>query len=217
MNFEIEKKLENLRKDFLLTKVPRQLEEQGFYNILSQLKEKKQFSTRSLWFSSTALIALLFLVSIFGWKKVEASLPGDSLYSVKKLSEEFIIKATGNPQVKLENRAKEIIKAVDKSKKSKEKLKQATQNYQKEIEETDKKVKPEKRKEFNKNLKKHESEFKEIIQKSPSFEKDLEKAVEATKKVMEENESKKLEDIKKEKNEEKVEFKNEDNSGSNRD
>ena len=210
MNFEdIERNLNKLKADYQATKLPRDLEEKGLWEVLGKLEARKvRFSGRPFWFATATLIAVIILGLTAGWKKVEAALPGDSLYPVKRFSEEIVSKVSKDSSMKMENRAKEVVDLVEKREEDEKALEETAKEYREEIKSVTQKIKSEKRQEFNKKLERHQEEFKKIIKKSPSSKRKVEEIIEVTRKIREENEDKEEKEEKKEREEE------EENSGS---
>lgn len=213
MNFEdIEQKLNNLKADYQATKLPRDLEEKGLWEVLGKLEERKvRFSRRPFWFASATLLMIIVFGLLAGWKKVEAALPGDSLYPVKRFSEEIVSKVSKDSQIKVENRAKEVVDLVEKGEENEKALKETAKEYEEEIKSAKEKLKSEKRQEFNKKLERHQEEFKKVIKKSSSSNKQVEEIIEANKKIREENEENK------EREEEKKEEERENSKSSEKD
>lgn len=137
---------------------------------------------RKSWAVAFLSILLIAGGSFVFYTNVSAALPGDRLYPVKILSEDVIAKVTGSNQIKIDNRADEIIDLSDKKQEDTKDLQKVSKEYSDEV----KKVKsdPEVSKEHKADLQKHLEEdnkkFTETVKKNPEIEQDIKSAIESS-------------------------------------
>lgn len=203
----IEKELYKLKNYYQMIQAPPKLEKNGWKMLEKQLvkqsSNKFHFGLKPLF---VGLTALLFFVttSLFVAQQAQGALPGEPLYPVKRLSENIIQTVTNDPQVSVDNRAREI---VDLSKKQKDKhLKNTMEEYKKAVEQAKQKAeKSEKEKEsLRKKLEKQEKEFQKAHKDSLQKE-TIDEAIKAAKKGKngKDKENKKTEKEESDKNQEK--------------
>lgn len=179
---EIERKLEKLRKGYIQIKPPNSLVEYGFSNLRKTMFEKhRPLLDFSIVFERQVhMIAVFFVVAViflFGTVKVaQGALPGDFLYSVKRLSEDVIVAISGDSQFKAERRAQEIVGLI-KRKKDLNLIEKALGEYKNEVLKTKNEINKSKRreKELEEKLEKHDQEIEGAIESEPSIKKDFKK------------------------------------------
>lgn len=183
----IEEDLKQIKKEYILIKPPKRLLTRGWTDLEEGLdtKPKPIFVLRPI--LARGLVFASFLILLLGgtflgvaWAS-QSALPGDRLYSIKRLSENFILKRWGNGESLIERRGQEIIDLYEKKKDS-QLVEEAIRDYEKAVLEAQEEVeKKGDRQGFRQILEKQETKFKEIIEKNPSSEPGLGKAIEALK------------------------------------
>lgn len=187
----IEDQLKQIRKKYLSVKPPQDLEQYGWLALRKEIEaqEGRRFKVlpafaRSFTFMTIAVVILgAVLVGLV--QASQGSLPGDSLYPLKRFSETAVIIVSGDKQIRVEKRAEDVI-GVAEEKKDAVLLKEAIKEYQKAVLETkqeiDKSGKSGERQQFYQELEREESEFREASKSGPSLKDDLEEAIEVSKK-----------------------------------
>lgn len=129
----IEKNLRKFKKVYLETEPSQEFLEEGWQDLQGKIAHTEQTRRRFYAFYSRPVVFATMLIFILGSfvGLVGASgnsLPGEPLYPLKRLSEDTISLTTGNNLVKVDNRAKEIIK-LSEDKKGSSKLQKAVEDY----------------------------------------------------------------------------------------
>lgn len=129
----IEKNLRKFKKVYLETEPSQEFLEEGWQDLQGKIDHTEQTRRRFYAFYSRPVVFATMLIFILGSfvGLVGASgnsLPGEPLYPLKRLSEDTISLTTGNNLVKVDNRAKEIIK-LSEDKKGSSKLQKAVEDY----------------------------------------------------------------------------------------
>lgn len=173
--------LERLKKEYLKTQPSKRMVDFGWDDLEILLIEEEMRKSRFPRFLTYAtLVLIIVLGAFFGFfQAANASLPGQPLYPVKRLSETIIRTASPTSDIKVENRAKEILQ-ISKSKKGKESLPKTVEDYQKAVSQIKEELSSlENREEFQKKLEEQEEQFREAQKHGSS--KELERAIEAAK------------------------------------
>lgn len=129
----IEQEMKKFKRAYLETKPSPEFLEKGWQDLRGKMAGMEQTKAR-FWLSYSrpvvfAVILFFILAGFAGLVGASAnSLPGEPLYPLKRLSEETVSMATGNNLVKVDNRAKEIIK-LSGDKKGSSKLQKAVEEY----------------------------------------------------------------------------------------
>jgi len=155
-----------------------------------ELREKldKKLSFRELAFlflvrpAFATALSIILLTGFAGAVLVSAqsSLPGETLYPVKRISEDVLSSITGSKVIKLESRAQEIIILSQKEDEDSDRLKESVIEYEVTVAKVEEKVEEEEKKDIEEALEKHKEEFERIYKNSKSKE-EIKKAIEATK------------------------------------
>lgn len=178
--------LKEAKKDYLAVKPPERVTSYGWLELREKLDKK--FSLRELlfWFLvrpvfATAL-SILLLTGFAGAVFVSAqnSLPGETLYPVKRISEDVLSSITGSKVIKLEGRAQEIIILSQKEDEDSDRLKESVIEYEVTVAKVEEKAEEEEKKDIEETLEKHKEEFEKIYKETKSKE-EIRKAIEATK------------------------------------
>lgn len=143
-------------------------------------KNKFSFLTKG-W--AMAFLSLVLIVGGFVFSRsVMAALPGEPLYSVKIFSENIVTATTGDNQVKVDNRAEEIVDLVEKKSEDEDSLKKVSEEYSREVERSRERSKnsDEERKRLRENLDANHREFDEAVKRFPEAEEDIKDAIEAS-------------------------------------
>lgn len=189
---KISSQLKQIRKDYLKIEPPPDLVEHGWLALRKEIEahERHKFAffplfTRNIAFATITIILLgggfIGLV-----KASQSSLPGDRLYPVKRLTENFTTAILGDQQIKTEKRAEEVV-GVAKEKNDPALLEQTVKDYQEAVLKTKQEVENTgKKDEFQKDLKRQEQQFKDVSEQKPILKDVLEEAIEASKKGREE-------------------------------
>jgi hypothetical protein len=171
--------IEQLRKIYLKTPIPTDLENNGWSRVKSGLDKRGGFNPRLIQRPIALFISLLLVLTVLT-ATVQAANPGDVLYPVKLLSDQIQAKVTNNPQKVIEKRAGEIVKMSDQAP---EKVDRAVEEYQKAVVKTQTTVKEEDKVELKKTLSVQQERLEKIGDKHPEISDKVEKAIEDTKKA----------------------------------
>ena len=164
--------LKELKKEYEQTDATWHLKMSGWTDLEKRigLIEPKY---KRIWKRSYAFgfaVVLVFVLGLFSvYKTVLASVPGDTLYPVKVLSEKISQKLTGSNRAAIDHRAQEIIDLSKKQNVDKSELKQVVSEYKSNVEEAQKSdqnlVTPDVK--LQKDLAKQHSEFDKIVRSNP--------------------------------------------------
>lgn len=177
-----EKYLEQLKKSYINNEPSGKFLSQGWESLEKNLGKQKD-GWFNYFYKHGAVVAGIVLILILGsvfslFQVAQGSLPGEPLYPVKKISEEVM--SVAKPQVKVENRAREIVDMA-KNRKDQKKLEKTIKEYEENVEKERRKAsRSEKEKEkLIRKLKKQEEEFEKISEKS-EFHEEIKKAINIT-------------------------------------
>lgn len=178
----IEREMKKFKRAYLETKPSPEFLEKGWQDLQGKIAHAEQTRRRFYAFYSRPVIfaaMLIFILGSFaGLVGASAnSLPGEPLYSLKRLSEETISLTTGNNLVKVDNRAKEIIK-LSEDKKGSSKLQKAVDEYKTAVFEATRSGRN--KQEVKEELKQNETEFRQ--RQGTSSDEYLQEAIETSRK-----------------------------------
>lgn len=179
-----EKYLQKFKEVYLNKRATSRLSMDGWSEISAKIDGRRipfMFWKKS-W--AVALLSVLFIAGggfVF-YTNVSAALPGDKLYPVKILSEDIVAKVTGSNQVKINNRADEIIDLSDKKKEDADSLQKVSKEYSDEVKKvkSDPEVSKEHKNELQKRLEEDNKKFTEAVKKNPEVEHDIKSAIDST-------------------------------------
>lgn len=181
---KLEEFLKEAKKDYMGVKPPERVSLYGWLELRDKLDKRLGVKEMLVWFFvRPALAVALAVVLLIGGgagliRAASGSLPGDSLYPVKRTYENIASAVTGNHEIKVEGRANEIIILSQKEEESSQKLKEAVIEYQVTVAEVEQKVNEEERKSLKETLKRQKKEFERIYEESQSRD-EIKKAIEA--------------------------------------
>ncbi|MBI4038003.1 hypothetical protein HY382_03090 [Candidatus Curtissbacteria bacterium] len=156
------------------------LSEGGWLELVGKLNKKPRRFFPIFFRLVLTSFVMLILAGAGLVKLSQASVPGDALYSVKRLSEDLVVEITGDVKKKVEFRANEVLKVA--GEKDEETLKKATDEYKKAVEEASSKTRDEEKEQLKENLRNQGIRFEESKRSNPDLSDKLEKAIEAAKK-----------------------------------
>lgn len=144
-------------------------------------QSKFSFLTKS-WAAAILSVMLLVAGGFVFSRSVKAALPGEPLYGVKIFSENVVAGATGDNQIKIDNRAEEIVDLVEKKSEDEESLKKVSEEYSREVERNRERSRDsgEERERLRENLEEDHKEFDEAVRRFPEAEEDIKDAIEAS-------------------------------------
>lgn len=177
----IEEKLENLKKDYIKTRLPDYLIYDGWRELSLRLETRRSLLPRVLP-KTLALIALMIFISAGVVTSAQAAKPGQALYPIKILSENVYAQVTGNQQFKIERRAQEVIETSDNG----ESFDEAIKLYEQTIDEAGDKSKDaqeEEKERLREKLEEQEKLFQEAQEQKPQSKKRLEEILERTRRT----------------------------------
>ena len=181
---KLEEFFKEAKKDYLGVKPPERVSLYGWLELREKLDKKLGLKDILVWFFVRPALAIaLAVVLLVGGgagliRAANGSLPGDSLYPVKRTYENIASAVTGNHEIKVEGRANEIIILSQKEEESTERLKEAVIQYQMTVAQVEEKVNEEERKSLKETLRRQKREFERIYEKSRSRD-EIKKAIEA--------------------------------------
>ena len=173
------------KKDYLFIKPPERVNLYGWLELRDKLDKKVWLHDFVLWFllrpAFATALAILLLVGFAGAVAAASknSLPGETLYPVKRVYEDIAAVVTGDNQIKLDARAQEIIILSQKEEENSQRLKESVIEYEVTVARFEEKVDEEERVELKEKLKRHKKEFERIYDKTKS-KVEIKKAIEAT-------------------------------------
>ncbi|OGM58086.1 hypothetical protein A3E46_00530 [Candidatus Woesebacteria bacterium RIFCSPHIGHO2_12_FULL_46_16] len=181
---KLEEFFKEAKKDYLGVKPPERVSLYGWLELREKLDKRLGLKDVLVWFFVRPALAIaLAVVLLVGGgagliRAANGSLPGDSLYPVKRTYENIASAVTGNHEIKVEGRANEIIILSQKEEESTERLKEAVIQYQMTVAQVEEKVNEEERKSLKETLRRQKREFERIYEKSRSRD-EIKKAIEA--------------------------------------
>jgi len=181
---KLEEFFKEAKKDYLGVKPPERVSLYGWLELREKLDKRLGLKDVLVWFFVRPALAIaLAVVLLVGGgagliRAANGSLPGDSLYPVKRTYENIASAVTGNHEIKVEGRANEIIILSQKEEESTERLKEAVIQYQMTVAQVEEKVNEEERKSLKETLRRQKKEFERIYEKSRSRD-EIKKAIEA--------------------------------------
>ena len=185
---DVEEKLAKLKRDYILIKPPRQLLENGWFDLRQIIDDKAQpaFIFKPVLARAIVLASLVIFIlggAFFGLVQVaQGALPGEPLYGVKRLSEDIFWTVFPDQEAQVERRAQEIV-GLAQEERDANLLKEASEEYERVVLEAKGDIEKEDKKEsFRQILERQEREFRHVIEKDPDSKDDLEKAIEASRK-----------------------------------
>ena len=181
---KLEEFFKEAKKDYMGVKPPERVSLYGWLELREKLDKKLGLKDILVWFFVRPALAIaLAVVLLVGGgagliRAANGSLPGDSLYPVKRTYENIASAVTGNHEIKVEGRANEIIILSQKEEENDQKLKEAVIQYQMTVAQVEEKVNEEERKSLKETLRRQKKEFERIYEKSRSRD-EIKKAIEA--------------------------------------
>ena len=181
---KLEEFLKEAKKDYMGVKPPERVSLYGWLELREKLDKRLGLKDILVWFFVRPALAIaLAVVLLVGGgagliRAANGSLPGDSLYPVKRTYENIASAVTGNHEIKIEGRANEIIILSQKEEENDQKLKEAVIQYQITVAQVEEKVNEEERKSLKETLRRQKKEFERIYEKSRSRD-EIKKAIEA--------------------------------------
>ena len=190
---KIKNQLKQIRKSYLAIEPPSDFKKYGWLALRKEIEvsERRRFTlfpvfTHNVVFTMI-IIFLLAGTSIGLVKASQGSLPGDTLYPLKRLSETVVIAISGDKQVRVEKRAEDVV-GVAEHKNDLPILKKTVEEYQKAVSETKREVeKSGKKEEFQDQLKKQEEKLRTVSKHTHASEDLLIEAIEAAKRGREDD------------------------------
>lgn len=184
---KINSQLKQIRKDYQAIEPPSEFKKYGWLALRSKIEayERRRFTFLPI-FTHNIVFATITIVLLGGGfiglvKASQSSLPGDTLYPVKRLSETVTTAILRGQQIRLEKRAEEVV-GVAKEKDDPALLEETVKKYQEAVSKTKQEVeKSGKKDEFQKKLKRQEQQFKDVSEQIPASKDILKEAIEATK------------------------------------
>lgn len=177
-------KLENLKKEYLKTKMPSYLELHGWEDISQKLEgqTEKRFLTRPAFAVALAALVLFMFASSLVFAS-QPSKPGDNLYQVKILSDKVYSEITGDYQTSIDKRAQEIVELKDEPN---GRFDQAAEEYQQALDEAKDKTKDSEENEkeqLRQKLEDKEKEFEGLSKENTRNQNKLQNVADQTKRT----------------------------------
>lgn len=196
---EIEKILIGFRKEYLETN-SEFLDEFGWDELRKRIGGEKPRLPLGYYGRFLTLSGIIIFVIIFsGFIKVAwASLPGQTLYPVKRLGEQIVLTVTNKKDIQIEERADEIIDISKQARENEKQMDQAIKEYQESVEKVKKEAeKSEGRKDaINKKIEEQEEKVKEIIEKNKNRNKEIQENIDSMEEKLKEISPDKVEEDK---------------------
>lgn len=161
----LEKELENLKKEYIHQEIPGYLKEHGKENLNSRLGENHifhfKYQPRPRFAFAFFGLVLVATIMIFA----QNSKPSTLLYPVKILSDRVVAKLTGDNQTLIEKRTSDLINSTTQSQKA---VDQASKEFQKSLDEAKSSAgREDKKQEFQETLENQEESLKRAKQENP--------------------------------------------------
>lgn len=178
---DIEKRLKEFKKIYQGTKPSKVFLEQGWQDLQDKMLAMEQAQAKKrAFYRHPFAFALMVIIVLSGMTAgvVTASLeslPGETLYPVKRLAEDMAERVSGNQAIGVQNRAREIVELSKKG--GIQRVQQALEDYKSAVLEASSSGKN--KEELEKELEEHEKEFEQIRQ-GPS-EEEINQAIEISK------------------------------------
>lgn len=128
-----------------------------------------------------ACLIIVFLGGFSFYTSVKASMPGTLLYPVKILSEDIVVKVTNDNQIKVDNRAQEIVNLVEKRSEDTKALQKVSSEYSNEVNNILKKeVDSQEKQHLEDHLQEDHKKFDEVVERHPEVKEDIKDAINAS-------------------------------------
>ncbi|HKC04807.1 MAG TPA: hypothetical protein VKC54_02970 [Patescibacteria group bacterium] len=159
-----EEYLNNLKKEYEKTDATMHLKTQGWYELEKRIELFTPRKVPPKWFGFGAVCALIIFLFSGIIVAASPSIPGDSLYPVKLLSEKIVQKISGSNQIVIDHRAEEIIGLSKAREINKEALEHAVIEYKQYVDLTQDKIEKSGKSnaKFQNKLKKQHFEFDRV-------------------------------------------------------
>lgn len=166
--------MNDLKKTYLNIK----LRDKEIEDSWNDLKSKIDYTPKIPYFRYKAAfltLMIIFLTGLVGL--VQAAGPATPLFPAKVLSDKITGQVLNKPEIPVERRAHDLIKATDPKK-----IEQASQEYNKALDDVEKEVKKDedKQKRLSNSLEKQEELFKKEIKKNSKAKEKLKEVLEKT-------------------------------------
>jgi hypothetical protein len=180
---KIEKYLNELKHEYQSVRPGHRLSVYGWKEISDKIGSKNTGGSGfpiKAWAFALLSLTLLITGGFYFYTIVKAALPGEPLYPVKTFSEDLISKTTGSSQVKVENRAEEIVDLVEKQAEDTENLRETSQSYVEAVKTVKQEVddSEEETNRLQESLTEDHNQFDEAIKEFPEAEDDIRDAIE---------------------------------------
>ncbi len=206
---DIEKRLKKFKRAYLETEPSEKFIKDGWQELQEKKRQLELIQAKSGFFNfrAFAVTTLIIFILLGGLGGVvgaaQNSLPGETLYAVRRLSEDAVSKVSGNTLIRVEGRAKDIV-GLSKKGRSQESVRKAVEEYNAAVNEASRSGKY--AEEIEKKLEDQEKEFEEI--RSGPEDEEINEAIEISRSGRDENRQDEEDKIEEEKDDE-------DRSGSN--
>lgn len=186
---KINDQLRQIRKDYLKIKPPSDLEKYGWLALRKEIEgqEKHKLAFFPV-LARNAVFTILTIILLIGGsiglvRASQNALPGDTLYPIKRLSDNFVIAISGNKQIRVEKRFQDVVGVAEK-KSNPVLLKNTVKEYQKAVSQTQQETeKPREKEKLQDKLKEEEQQLKDVSKRVPSSKDILDKAIEHSERV----------------------------------
>lgn len=173
--------LKKLKKSYLDTPIPGNLETNGWINVNSRLDRRSWLNgpqLRKPFYFFASLVLLLTTLTA----TAQAAGPGDILYPIKLLSDQIQARITHNSEKVLEKRTDDIVKVSNEQ--SPEKVDKAVDAYRQTLIQSENSMKKEEEKNtLRQNLDTQEQKLEQVAKDHPDISPKINKAIEETKKA----------------------------------
>ncbi|MFZ5932545.1 MAG: hypothetical protein ACOYT7_00445 [Patescibacteria group bacterium] len=182
---KLEEFLQELKEEYWRVRPPERVSLYGWLELRDRLEKKSTLRDIVSWLLvrpavSVALSLVLLVAGATGLVvSAKESLPGETLYPVKRFYEDIATLVSGDERLKIEGRAQEIVILSQKEEENKERLKEAVIEYGVSVAEVKERVREDKREKLKATLKKHKEEFEKIYKESKGKREEIKKAIEA--------------------------------------
>lgn len=183
---KIDKYLKQTRKKYLSVKPPKDLEEYGWLALKKEIVARDRYRKPFMFLLRqnalfTVVLAFLLVGASVGLVKAsQHSLPGDTLYPLRRLPENIFVTLSGDNQIRTEKRLEEIICAVE-HKSDQTVLKETVKQYQKAVSETKRQAeKSGQTEKLQAKLKRQQEKLQSVSEKIPASKELLKEAIKAT-------------------------------------
>ncbi|SRR5258708_191683 len=186
---EVEEYLADLKQHYLQSKPSKDLEQQGLAKLMVVLEQVPQvqpkawsrvFTYQSFGLLATLLVFLAAGLFSLAWA-TKSSLPGETLYPIKRVAENIIARSL-DPQIKVDDRADEIVNLAKQGEQNNQQLTKTVIDYKQAVDQSVNQASSSARQaqQLEQKLEDHKEQFQQVIKQAPQAKEEIKQAIEIT-------------------------------------